>query len=138
MIGLQEAILDNPEAALVELRVVEELEPNPSAFIRSLTAYIYGRIGRSDDARRLFDRFQEVANENGSSNMSLASDHVLASLAIGDQAEALKWLEAIADSPGPETGTFPFKAAIVWNHHSDPILDQPEFVEVRSRLGFRE
>ncbi len=70
--------------------------------------------------------------------MSLAPAQVWVSLAIDDQAEALKWLEAIADSPGLETGTFPEKAPIVWNLYSDSILDQPEFLEVRSRLGFRE
>ncbi len=58
-------------------------------------------------------------------------------LAINDQQRVLDWLKVAADNPQP------YKSFIVlmWlknNVWNDPILDQPEFVEVRSRLGFRE
>ena len=58
-------------------------------------------------------------------------------VAIGDQQRALGWLKDAADKPQPyeSHGAQTYLKTNIWN---DPILDQPEFVEVRSRLGFRE
>ena len=42
-----------------------------------------------------------------------------------------------AESPEPYEGHFT-ATMLAANIYDDPILEQPEFVEVRSRLGFRE
>ena len=42
-----------------------------------------------------------------------------------------------AEDPAPATG-YVRLGDIVWNLRANPILDQPEFIEVRSKLGFRE
>ncbi len=143
----QEAIVGNADAALAEVQSFEELLaasaerqdiPRERQVYVVQLAYLHGRLGRADEARRRFELFQSVAVETGESDTTRAPDQVLANLAIGDQVEALRWLEIIADDPGPETGRFGFKASLVWNHYSDPVLDQPEFLEARRRLGFGE
>jgi hypothetical protein len=59
----------------------------------------------------------------------------LAYLAIGEQERALEWLNTAAENRIPDGGFM-----VLWwlraNAFSDPVLEQPEFVEVRSRLGF--
>ena len=58
-------------------------------------------------------------------------------MGVGDYERALEALNRLADQEGPDKGSVLFG----WfknNYWGDPILDQPEFVEVRSRLGFRE
>ena len=54
-----------------------------------------------------------------------------------NRGSALDWLKVAADNPQPYEGHFilMYLKTNIWN---DPILDQLEFVEVRSRLGFRE
>ena len=60
---------------------------------------------------------------------------VWANLGIGENEEALRLLNTIADAPGPQDSIW--RVAVIRNLSDDPILDQPEFVEVRRRLGFR-
>ena len=58
-------------------------------------------------------------------------------LAIDDQRQALYWLADAADNPQP----YESHVVLMWlkiNIWQDPVLDQPEFVAVRSRLGFQE
>jgi tetratricopeptide (TPR) repeat protein len=134
-IGLGEALRNNSQAALEELQLAEELDPdfqNNYSFSRAI--YAYGRIGRTDDAQRLFERFQDLANDE---TFAVSPAYLVrANLAIGDQEEALRWLNISAETPGRRSSLL--YGPIIWNLYSDPILDQPEFVEVRSRLGFRE
>ncbi len=61
----------------------------------------------------------------------------LVHLAAGNIDQALDWLNTAAENRLPVGGFF-ITALKKANLFSDPILDQPEFVEVRSRLGFRE
>ncbi len=62
---------------------------------------------------------------------------VLAYLGIGDTKEALRWLISAADNKEPENGWIDLQR-IKLNSYSDPVLDEPDFLEVRRRLGFRE
>ncbi len=56
---------------------------------------------------------------------------------IRDEEEALEPFDEALDDLS--SVIFPFSFEIVAeNTFLDPILEQPEFVEVRSRLGFRE
>ena len=69
----------------------------------------------------------------------VGNDAVVA-LAEGDSATVLELLREHIRSTPLTTDAFDLASLIyikanIWN---DPILDQPEFVEVRSRLGFRE
>ncbi len=60
---------------------------------------------------------------------------VLTHLAIGNDRAALDSLREFAEGTTRLGMTTDLYKSNVFN---DPILDQPEFVEVRSRLGFRE
>ena len=46
-------------------------------------------------------------------------------------------LNRVAEEKGPDEGLFHF-GFIINNIWGDPVLEQPEFVEVRSRLGVWE
>ena len=92
--------------------------------ITSEYAYLYSRVGALDDAIRMADRV--TGN---------ASTH----LARGNHGQALALLQADAERrelnglPPPFGYTLSF---IIWNTFNDPILDQPEWIQVRERLGF--
>ena len=83
----------------------------------------------------------------GSSGQNWSSDHptgagdwALAHLAIGDEERTLEWLNRDAEkveANEPDVGYWSL-LYVTENIFADPILDQPEFVAVRSRLGFRE
>ena len=58
-------------------------------------------------------------------------------LALGDPDEALSLFREAAANVLPFPGA-ELTIQIKRNIYNDPILDQPEFVEVRNRLGFSE
>ena len=94
--------------------------------------YRFGRLGQNEDAERLFAELQERA----ATGPAPASGWVLAYLAIGDQRRALESLETVVerrDFDVPEN-----IAQLKHNVFEDPVLDLPEFVEVRERLGFTD
>ena len=99
----------------------------------ALVAYGYAQIGLREDALRLFDEIDSVATDYHVYSGSRAASY----LAIGNSEQALYWLNQAADSPVYDYGTEAL-ILIKGNILSDPILDRPEFLEVRSRLGFRE
>ena len=122
---------DNLEA-LAQFQLAEGFEGAKIIGNAGKLVYGYGLIGREDDALRTFGELQALAAERTIAPVGW----VLAYLGIDDTDQALVWLNAEAErlvaSDNQDT------ARIKSNAYSDPILDQPEFVEVRSRLGFRE
>ncbi len=68
----------------------------------------------------------------------LARNWAIAYLGVGDHKRALDWLKLAAESRNPGEGGVNVTTMLARNAWSDSILNQPEFVEVRSRLGFRE
>ena len=94
-----------------------------------MIAWGYHLLGEPEDAQRVFERFRELA----------ADQHVDSSvwawayMGVGDYDEALNQLNAAAENLE--------YLRIAWvafyirqNTWSDPMLEQPEFVEVRERL----
>ncbi len=129
-----EFALGNEEAALAELRRTEQLLPgDASPAIRGEVAYGYGLLGQPEDAGRAFEVVRELATK-------LYVDSSIwawAYMGVGDYDEALTRFNTAAENL--ELLQLPWIAHFSrQNTWSDPILDQPEFVEVRSRLGFRE
>jgi len=124
----------NDEAALDALRLAEQLLPgDASPAIRGELAYAYGRLRQADDAQRAFAIVEELA---GGLYVD-SSTWAWAYMGVGDYDEALRQLNIATENL--ELLQLPWLAHFirqnVWN---DPVLEQPEFVEVRSRLGFRE
>jgi tetratricopeptide (TPR) repeat protein len=107
-------------------------EVGPGALIDR--AYGHARIGELEEARRLVDEVRTISEHA----------HVVSSvlawglLAIGNYDEARTRLEAAIQeraAGGIYIDHFPlgFIRDNVW---SDPVLDRPDFIELRGRLGF--
>lgn len=94
-------------------------------------AYIYGRIGDPERARGQYERLRSLASRLQVNDVTWA----LASLAVGDRTAALEHLEAAAGNSYRDVGLV--DDLIVHNATRDPVLEQPEFVEVRKRLQLR-
>ena len=101
----------------------------------SLLAYAYSRIGHRDEAVRLLNELEGLSDEVS----RIGPGHLaLAQLAAGNYEESLGWYDTFienADRPKGGTGLWPYITANVF---SDPILERPEFVEMRSRHEFIE
>jgi len=135
-----QAIRGYHEEALEALRLAETLmlQENPLArsqpqYWLAEIAYAYGRIGRAEDARRYFDALEAMSADYSVG----AATWALAYLAIGDHEQSLHWLNVAADNRIADAGWRTLEE-LASNNRSDPVLDRPEFVEVRQRLGFTD
>lgn len=120
------------EAAVVRhLREQERRGIRPPATIPTI-AYMYHLVGAEDDARRVAAMLDGYAEDFTVG----PGDWALAALSTGDTDVALGWLEDAASrrTLGADTGAV---AVIALNLWSDPVLERPEFVEVRNRLASR-
>ncbi len=124
-LGLKEIGLGNFWEALAQFQFAEQLAGELSSFSSERLAYGYSRIERTDDAERLFD--QAAFSGDFETPWSYP--------AIGDLQQVLDLIERTTEKQSSLRWTVYELRVNSWN---DPILDQPEFVEVRSRLGFRE
>jgi TolB-like protein/Tfp pilus assembly protein PilF len=134
MLGMLEATRGNVTEALARLRFAEQLSQGiPSADVLSELAYGYGLIGRRDDAMRIFEQIENMASEFHVGAASWA----MAYLGIGDEERALEFLMATSDVTRGGEGYLAL-TFMLGNAFGDPVLDQPEFVEVRRGIGFRD
>ena len=126
-----EAARGNYIAAIENLRLFEQLIDYEVQGSVARAAYVYSLSGRPDDAARVFALIEEL--DIPASSMQLAVDY----LAIGDIEESLRLFQEAAENRLPESGAT-LTIMIKRNIYNDSVLEQPDFVEVRSRLGFRE
>jgi Flp pilus assembly protein TadD len=116
-----------------ELELNERLlGPNRTVISLIDTAYGYGRIGRSDDARRVFNESEALAADQDIG----AGGWAAAYLAIGDEAAALESLRQGAEKARnkvPDAGIFTLMN-LRMNATADPVPERPEFVAVRRQL----
>ena len=126
-LGLMEILLENEAEALKELRIAEQMESsiNPNDIAR--LAYGYSRLGRSEDATRVFSVLQTRAAKG---QLIRNSAWALSFLAIGEVEKAFDIL-----SKNPNEG-LRYLQVIKSNIMDEPILDTPRFVELRNRIGF--
>jgi len=137
-LSLYESVRGNYAAARDALELSEELGGTRLGPIwEPVTIYLLGRMGQADVARQRFESFVESADSGNYLDAIPATHWVLANLGIGDQAEALRWLQIVADNPGPYAN-FIMLANVARNAFADPVLDQPEFAEARRAIGFPE
>ena len=120
--------------ALENLQLGEQLRGDqvPGTGVISEVAYAYARVGRIEDAERFFSLIDEP-DEARLAHLELGRQNVQATLDL---------LREIADESYPEEPEArAYSGAnlgrLVWNTWNDPILDRPEFVEVRRRMGYR-
>ena len=134
--GMFNSRLGNDEVVLEGLRLYESLRRDDTqtpAWHLAEVAYAYSLIGMPAEAQRYLEELEVMAEEYdvGPGNWAFAT------LAIGDYDRALEWLTEAADNWIADGGwrNLELLAANRWN---DPILNRPEFVAVRERLGFAE
>ena len=126
-------------AAIDELRIAEPLilSRSSSPGLLAELAYAYAQAGVNDEAIRIVGRIEELSTERVVGLGAWA----MAKLALGEHEEALGLLRSAADETvgrGALDGAFKPLVQIAANVLADPTLDQSEFVEVRSELGFVE
>jgi TolB-like protein len=135
-LAYMEVAQGNGDAALQSLESAQRLMSSAEPWARFVAApevaYTYARLGRPEDARRVFDDIQELLDvqELG------AGGRAMAYLAIGDQAEALRWLSVGAEKVRAheiDEGFFNLMN-LRMNYLDDPVLEQPEFVAAREAL----
>lgn len=124
-----EFLRGNYEAAVRHAREQERRGIRPPASIPSV-AYLYHLAGADDDARRVAAKLDDYAEDFTVG----PGDWALAALSTGDTDVALQWLERAAArrALGADAGAL---VLIAQNWWSDPVLERPEFVEVRNRLA---
>jgi hypothetical protein len=124
----------NTEAAVFELRRAEELMGgSPSTVFLPEFAYAYSLLGRRDDVERLYAQIVARAETDDSLG---SGTWVQTYLAIGDQERALEWLEVVADKAQNhviDEATLNV-LHLKMNYMNDPVLREPRFVEVFSRI----
>jgi TolB-like protein/tetratricopeptide (TPR) repeat protein len=106
---------------------------NPPLAMLPEMAYGYSRLGRKDDAKRLFDEVKDAAD----AGMAIgAGSWAAAYLAIGDEKKALEWLTRVAEKASqhePDPGFFN-AMNLKMNITNSDTLKKPEFVAVLNRL----
>jgi TolB-like protein/Tfp pilus assembly protein PilF len=134
MLASQEGVLGNNAEARKHTQIAEQLlgdNINP-AWVGEML-FSYAQAGCPEDAQRIFHRLEEMAETRRIPN----SAWILGYLALGDDEQALHWLNAAADSPEPYVGYFGLMR-IKLNAMASPVLDEPRFRKARDRLGFRD
>jgi TolB-like protein len=124
----------SPAKAIKQLELSEQLAGgNPPVAYLPEWSYAYGRAGRPADAKRLFDRLKAAADNGATPG---AGGWAMAYLAIGDEKQALGWLEKGAEKAAnhePDEGLYNLMN-LRMNVTDDPVLKKPEFVRVLSRI----
>ncbi len=121
----------NRDDAIGHLQTAQQLVVmgGSSSGARSIAqlAEAYALLDRRQGVERLFNQFQDKAREELIGNVFWARAYV----ALGDYEQAFQRLEAAINDPVGERQWGTIKA----NEFSDPILDEPRFVELRNQLG---
>jgi adenylate cyclase len=103
----------------------EALVTDETAFFLPAIIYGYGLMDRSDDARRLYRRFEKWAG----SHPAGAGGWIFSYLGVGEVDKAYEWLGRVvevAEAGEPDPGYFAL-AILSSNAHDDPVLGQPRF-----------
>jgi serine/threonine-protein kinase len=95
-------------------------------------AYGYGRVGLTDEARRLVERFAAEAEAPLVPRIAWVYGY----LGAGDLERAHEWAAKVAENGLPPT--INWERAFMQNLLEDAVLDRPEFLELRRRLGYRD
>jgi TolB-like protein len=129
-----EAARGNGSAALEQLRLSENIAAaDRQALFLPMWAYVYGRLGLADDARRIF---AEIEQREAAGTRFGAGGWAMAELAVGNTTRALEWLDAAAAKAAShelDEGFFNLMALRA-NVTNDDVLRQREFVDVLRRI----
>jgi Tfp pilus assembly protein PilF len=133
-LALMDIARGNPADAIEQLKLSEQIAgANPAIVFLPEWAYDYSRAGSRVDAERLFKDIKAAAEKEAEPG---AGGWAMAYLAIGDEKQALGWLEKAATKAAnhqPDEGLHALMN-LKMNVTNDPVLKKPEFVRVLSRI----
>ena len=135
-LAMIEYLSGNPGAATENLdRAVQIMSPNET-FRADYIAYLYGLLGDTDKAISLLARFGDVFGE---ADREAGRTLGWGVLGTRDKERALReWTMTI---DGYLEDNWPVGRGRIYrfrdNFLNDPILEEPEFLELRRRLGFK-
>jgi TolB-like protein/DNA-binding winged helix-turn-helix (wHTH) protein len=132
-LAFAEMVRGNTREAIQHLRVAEQFAGEGGLSPSGPGIYLYGRLGFADEAERMFAALVAEAEAGG---FASDTEWVVANLGIGDIARAYEWAARVAARPLP-----PWIADEHWlvlNPLDDPALEQPEFLALRRKLGYRD
>jgi TolB-like protein/DNA-binding winged helix-turn-helix (wHTH) protein/Flp pilus assembly protein TadD len=133
-LGFMETARRNNDAAILALRRAEKmLGDNPSTVFLPEFAHAYSLLGLRQDVDRIYAMIMERAKSDDSLGSGTWAQTYLA---IGDYDRALEWLEVIATKAQNhiiDEATINV-LHLKMNYMNDPVLRQPRFVEVFSRI----
>ena len=133
-LSVYEAENGNLAQAEAHLNVLEELELRSRNLTRVANmASRYAQLGLDEDATRVLGIFEEQA----ATRRVTAVARVWENMAGGSEDQVLEALETVAEAKQPYQG-FQMTFALKFNTFNIPLLDEPEFVAVRERLGFTD
>lgn len=124
-------------AAIDQLRIAETFLLTDASTPETLAelAYAYARSGNESDAHRIVDKIEALSSERVVGLGAWAMAHL--ALMENDKAlENLRMAASVVIEQGVLDGGFKALAQIAANSLADPILEQPEFRDVRARLTF--
>jgi TolB-like protein/Flp pilus assembly protein TadD len=133
-LAFAEMLRGNTREAIQHLRIAEQLadERSPSSPSGPII-YLYGRLGFADEAERMF---AALAAETEAGGFASDTEWIVANLGIGDVERAYELAGRVAARPLP-----PWIADEHWlvlNPLDDPVLERPEFLALRRKLGYRD
>jgi tetratricopeptide (TPR) repeat protein len=103
-----------------------------------VTRFFYGYIpyansllGNKERAQQQYEAFKAFFGEQSLNN---TINGVYLSLAIGDETAALDIMRRLAIVPGPDNGIDTMFWIIYGNFFKDPVLDQPQFMDLRRQF----
>jgi TolB-like protein/Tfp pilus assembly protein PilF len=134
--ALYETQMGNAERAQPYLAVAVSLQTPEAWSLNALAqnTHRYGLIGASSEAEKLYSIFVERATVEPDGTISPAL-WMRACLGIRDRDCIRDWFDRTIEEV--RGGYRPVNAAFVANNNwSDPILDEPEYVELRRQLGY--
>lgn len=125
----------NGAAALEQLRLSEAVTAaRPQPLFMPMWAYAYSRLGQAADARRIVGEMQQ---REAAGTRFGAGGWAMASLAVGDEARALEWLEMAAAKAAAhelDEGFFNLMA-LRGNVTNDELLRRGDFAAVLGRIA---
>lgn len=127
-LAVTQIALGDFDAAQASLERAETLWSAPPGWGLAWLAYANGRLGRREQAQRYVERLEAVPGNE--SQIVDPIERLLADLALADRDEARSVLTEMAANCSDCRAA---KATL--NVLNDPILDEPEFAELRERIG---
>jgi TolB-like protein/DNA-binding winged helix-turn-helix (wHTH) protein len=127
---LLETIRGRTDQAMRERSIIEEMRAIEGSEwpLYASTIYTLGRLGLHDIARRRFEQARREADNQS------PTAWIYHHLGIGDVDGAYEWAERVASQPLPPYARY--ELHFVLNTTRDPVLDRPEFVALRQKLGY--